>query len=157
MSADATALLAQVDAAVDNNESVESIRSAIYAIEGTAAANLGELEAGALIAAGEVTISSAEYWETNQDDWESNLGGGEDLPIVYGRDRGNSVVSKIVVTAPGTHPRFGLTDRQKRIIKADVGAFIGTIVYEWFTGPVAWSKAAWRAGAASIAAGVLPY
>ncbi|MEJ7760245.1 MAG: hypothetical protein WKF55_11730 [Gemmatimonadaceae bacterium] len=158
ISADASALLAQVDAAVDNNESVEAIRSAIYSIQGTAAFNLQELEAGAVISAGEVAISSVDYWDANQDEWQSGgIGGNNDGPIAYARNGYPTVPSKIVVGASGTEVRLGLTQREKRIIKADIGAFIGTIVYEWFLGPIGLSNAAGRAAAASIAAGILPY
>lgn len=155
MSADATALLAQIDGAADSDAPVQSIRSAIYAIESTAAATLSEAEAGAVISAGEVAVSSVEYWDANLGAWEAGFGG--DRPLAYSRTPGSAVVSKGVVVAPGTVVRSGMSPLAKRIIKADVVGFIATVAYSWWFGPIGWESAAIRGAAASVAAGLFPY
>lgn len=155
MSPDATALLAQVETAADSDGSVESIRSAINAIQNTAAASLGELEAGAVISAGQVAISSVEYWDANLAAWDAGIGG--DLPVAYSRATGNPRVGRVVVTMPRAPARSGGDSRAKRIIKADITGFVTHVIYTWWMGPVAWEAAAVRGAAGSLVAAIYPY
>lgn len=155
ISSNAMEMLAQIDQAVDNAYSLASLRTAIYSIESNAAATLEESEAGAVMSAGELTISSAEYWEQNADIWAQTV--SSDRPLMYDRAADGHRVAKVVVAPPGATARFDWKDKEKRIIRADISAFIAAIIFDWWTGPVAWGRAALRAGAASLATAILPY
>lgn len=154
LSATATSLLAQVEATAESVASVAAIRAAIHDIQNTAAASLPEAEAGAVIAAGELAISSVEYWNLYAPAWEEGISG--DAPTTYSREVGNESVAKTVFK-PGTISRSDGESRTRRIIKADVTAFLVTIVTSWWAGPIAWDAAAIRGAASSLIAGLFPY
>jgi len=155
LSATASSLLAQVESMAESEASVPAIRAAIQDIQNTASASLSDAEAGTVIAAGEIAISSVEYWNANAPAWEEGIGG--DLPPSYSRTVANGDVAKTLVAAPGAIARSGSESRTRRIIKADVTAFLVTIVTTWWAGPVGWDAAAIRAAGSSLVAGLFPY
>ena len=155
LSATASSLLAQVESMAESEASVPAIRAAIQDIQNTASASLSDAEAGTVIAAGEIAISSVEYWNASAPAWEEGIGG--DLPLAYSRAVANGDVAKTLVAAPGAIARSGSESRTRRIIKADVTAFVVTIVTTWWAGPVGWEAAAIRAAGSSLVAGLFPY
>lgn len=155
LSAGATSLLAQVESAAASDASVAAINAALQGIQNTAASSLPEAEAGAVIAAGEVAKSSVEYWNLYAPAWEEGVSG--DGPSTYSREVGNETAAKTVVMAPGNLARSGGESRTRRIIKADVTAFLVTIATSWWAGPIGWDAAAIRAAASSLVAGLFPY
>jgi hypothetical protein len=140
-------MLYQIEALFDTDASLPSIESSVYAIESSAAATLSADEAGAVVGAGSIAISSAEYWDANLDVWDS--GGGIPLPEQYSRlsTRPGSVFS--VLAGPPAAPRYGLSPLGKKILKADVSAAVSSLITGWWMGAADIEVSAVRAAAAS--------
>lgn len=153
MSPVAGSLLTQVESVAESGASVAAVRAAIQDIQSTAAASLPEAEAGAVVAAGELAISSVEYWDANLPAWESEISG--DPSVAYSRATTGLRLALIAGPIPGTLLRSGGPSRW-RIVKADVGAFVAAVIVSWWTGPIGWEVSAVRGAAASIVAGMMP-
>ena len=133
---------------IDYATSVPALSFAVARIENQASATLDGLEAGAVAGTGSITVSSADYWTANASSWtetdqlqysrsgESGAGGASGMTAIPGR------IYKISATT-------------KRIIRADAMAALGVLVYDWWMGEAAFGKAAIKAAAASLIAGLL--
>jgi hypothetical protein len=150
ISAPAGGYMNQVESAVDAMTSVPGLTATVNSIDNSAAASLPGLEAAAVAGTGSIAVSSAEYWTTSGGGWN----GGTQL--AYSKTSG-STGAAIVGAPPTGGPRYDISARTRRIIKADVSAFIGVMVYEWWTGEVGVAKACIKAAAASLIAGVYLY
>lgn len=128
-------ILNQVDAA----SSVAALAYAVDQIDNQALATVDRLEAAAVAGTGSIAVSSADYWATNSSSWT-------DTQIAYARS--GSGMSPLPLT-----PVF-ITPTTKRIIKADVAAAISVLLYDWWMGEAAIGKAAIKAAAASLIAGL---
>lgn len=155
LSVGATTLLAQVESMAESDASVEAIRAAINDLQRKAVESLSETEAGAVIAAGELAISSVEYWNVNLPAWDADIGG--DAPVAYTRSTAGRRIAGAIHLTPGQLLRSGGDSRTRRVIKADVTTFVVSIAASWWAGPIAWEASAVRGAAASIIAGMFPY
>lgn len=126
-------LLYQVDAA----PTLPALSFAVARITNEAAETVAPLEAGAVAGTGSIEVSSATYWEANESSWSS----GTDL--AYSRQLEHLPISPVNQSA-----------RTRRIVRADVMAAIGVLVYDWWMGEAAIGKAAIKAAAASLIAGI---
>jgi hypothetical protein len=128
-------LLSQIDAA----GTLPALSFAVARITNAAASTVAPLEAGAVAGTGSIEVSSASYWDANEGSWStgtqqaySRAASLEHLPI-----------------SP-----VNISDRSRRIIRADVMAAIGVLLYDWWMGEAAVGKAAIKAAAASLIAGL---
>lgn len=151
MSTLATSLLQQIENLFDTDASLSSIKSSIYSIESTAAAKLVASEAGAVVGAGSIAISSADYWNANLSLWQSS---GITIPAQYNRLDTAPGIAAIVLAAPANAPRYGLSALGKRIMKADVYAAVGSLVTSWWMGALDVEVSAVRGAAASALAAI---
>ena len=153
LSAPAASLFSQLEGVFDAEVSLSVVVSTIQDIENTAAATLDETEAGALIAAAEVAISSAEYWDANLEDWEAELSSDP------------SVRSNLQIASPGLSTTVGsptgaplssagLGPLARRLAKVDLVAALGSILLDWWMGPIAIEKAVIKGAVASLLAGL---
>jgi hypothetical protein len=106
-------------------------------ITNQAAETVAPLEAGAVAGTGSIEVSSASYWEANESSWSSGT------QIAYASGLEHLPVSPVNQSA-----------RTRRIVRADVMAAIGVLVYDWWMGEAAIGKAAIKAAAASLIAGI---
>ena len=118
--------------------SVLSLSFAVAKIANQASATLDPLEAGAVAGTGSISVSSAEYWTANEAAWS---------------DPGQLQYSRVGIEQIPRSPA-NISDRAKRILRADVMAAIGVLVYDWWMGEAALGKAAIKAAAASLIAGI---
>lgn len=138
-------LMNQILNQVDLATSVSGLASEVSGIEGEAGGSLDALEAAAVATTGSIAVSSAEYWVANPG---TTI---DDGPAPYARSA-NEVFGEF-----GDQSRasiFGLSDRAKKIIKADVSAAIGILLYNWWMGEAAVAQACIKAAAASLIAGL---
>jgi hypothetical protein len=116
--------LNQMDAAIDAANSDADLTTAVSNIEYQAAANLSYDEAAGIVMAGEVTLSSASYWEGSYTDWLPYVG----TLLDYNRVSASAI-------APGG-PRFDFwgdfKSAGRRAIKGDFQAAVAAVVREWF-------------------------
>lgn len=126
-------LLYQIDVA----PTILALSFAVAKITNQAAETVAPLEAGAVAGTGSIEVSSANYWEANESSWSS----GTQIAYASGLER--LPVSPVNQSA-----------RTRRIIRADVMAAIGVLVYDWWMGEAAIGKAAIKAAAASLVAGL---
>ena len=129
----------QIANQVDYAASVPALAFSVAQIENQAAWALDFLEAGAVFGTGSITVSSADYWTVNESSWAG------DQQLQYTR-AGDGF-------SPPSSP-VNVSNRTRRIIKADVMAAIGVLVYDWWMGEAAIGKAAIKAAAASLVAGI---
>lgn len=149
ISATATKYMDQILYAVDNMSTVSGLQSTINKISYYANSTLPVLEAGAVAGTGSIAVSSADYWTAP----ENSVADGPVTAYSFG-----------VALAPaeniGITPPSGLTysvgTRAKSIIRADIVAAIGVLAADWWLGEVGVAKAAIKAAAASLAAGIWP-
>ena len=128
----------QIESQADIAPSVLSLSFAVAKIQNQAEANLGSLEASAVGGTGSIAVSSAEYWNANEGAWS------DPSQVPYARS---------AEFFPG--PRVNqLSARGRRILRADIAAAIGVLVYDWWMGEAALGKAAIKAAAASLIAGI---
>ena len=99
------------------------------------------LEAAAVSTTGSIAVSSADYWTTSGSDWT-------DTQLAYSRSTASSI------TQLPFSPVYDLSPRSRRIIKADITAAIGVLIYDWWMGEAAIGKACLKAAAASLVAGL---
>lgn len=126
-------LLYQVDAA----PTIPALSFAVARITNQAAETVAPLEAGAVAGTGSIEVSSANYWEANESSWSTGT------QTAYARELEHLPVSPVNQSA-----------RSRRIVRADVMAAIGVLVYDWWMGEAAIGKAAIKAAAASLIAGL---
>jgi hypothetical protein len=151
ISAAASGYMDKISAAVDAMTSVSGLNYTVNKITSSAASTLVALEAGAVAGSGSIAVSSADYWTTSEG--TSGDGGPQ---LAYSLNAPRTPTTDLGITPP-SEPRYAIGARTKRIIKADVSAAIGVLVYEWWTGEVAVAKAAIKAAAASLIAGIYTY
>jgi len=150
ISAPASDYMNQIGYAVDAMTSLQGLIATVNNIDSRVAWSLPALEATAVAGAGSIAVSSADYWTTEGGGWT----GGTD--VAYSKAN-TPTVSAIVSAPPTGGPRYDISARTRRIIKADVSAFVGVMVYEWWTGEVGIAKACIKAAAASLIAGLYLY
>jgi hypothetical protein len=126
-------LLYQIDIA----PTITALSFAVAKITNQAAETVAPLEAGAVAGTGSIEVSSASYWEANESSWSSGT------QIAYASGLEHLPVSPVNQSA-----------RTRRIVRADVMAAIGVLVYDWWMGEAAIGKAAIKAAAASLIAGI---
>jgi len=144
LSESGVSLFTQLEGVFDNEASLGDVVSTIQDIENRAAATLDDTEAAAIIAAAEIAISSAEYWSANADAWGAEL---------YDPSIGNSLQTAspgLSTTAVG--PGTGALAR--RLMKVDLTAALGSVMIDFWMGPIAWEKAAIKGAIASLLAGL---
>lgn len=140
ISSTASDFMNQVSTAVDYTNSVPEYAFAVAKIENAASATLGaaSLETGSVYGTGSIGVSSENYWTTNGGSWSS------DTQLQYLRG----------AVVPGLGHRYVIDARLRKIIRADIAAAIGALVYDWWMGEVAVEKAAIKAAAASMIAAI---
>lgn len=126
-------LLYQVDVA----PTIPALSFAVARITNQAAETVAPLEAGAVAGTGSIEVNSANYWEANESSWSSGP------QTAYARGLEPLPVSPVNQSA-----------RSRRIVRADVMAAIGVLVVDWWMGEAAIGKAAIKAAAASLIAGI---
>jgi hypothetical protein len=151
LSTQASSLMYQIQGVFDLNLSLSATEGTIYYLEGIAAKTLSPSEAGAVIGVGSIAISSTEYWNANLDLWQS---GNSLLVSAYNRLSSGTQPSASVLGGPGAAPRYGLSATGKKILKADVGAAVSTLVRAWFLGAADLEAAAYSATVASAMAAI---
>jgi hypothetical protein len=120
---------------------------AVARIQNQASLSLDGLEAGAVAGTGSITVSSADYWTTNESSWSGTQ------PLQYSRSGEAGAGNASGMTAiPGKVYKISATT--KRIIRADAMAALGVLIYDWWMGEAALGKAAVKAAAASLIAGL---
>jgi len=120
---------------------IPGLSFAVNKIVNQASASVVPLEAAAVASAGSVEISSATYWDANEGSWSD---GGQ---LAYNRGT--------VEILPGGP--VNMSDRTRRILRADIAAAIATLLTDWWQGEAAVGKACIRAAAASFIAAVSLY
>ena len=128
---------------VDVTSSVPELASYVQLVESKAAATVDVLEAAAVSTTGSIAVSSADYWTTSGSEWT-------DLELAYTR-------ANLGDMSPLPQSPAFITPTTRRIIKADVSAAIGVLLYDWWMGEAAIGKAAIKAAAASLIAGLYTY
>lgn len=143
----ASGYMDQILTEVDYASSVPGLAFAVSQIENQAFGSLNALEAGAVAGTGSIAVSSADYWTTAGGTLSD---GGE---VLYARS-GNSTGPAPVVINPRLGPVYSISPLARRIIKADIMAAISVLIYDWWMGEAALGKAAIKAAAASLVAGI---
>jgi len=145
ISAVSNGLMNQILNQVDAASSLSGLASVVSGIVSQAGGSVDALEAAAVATTGSIAVSSAEYWVANPGTATDNG------PAPYARSS-NQVIDQL-----GDQNRasiVGLSDRTKKIIKADVSAAIGVLFYNWWMGEAAVAQACIKAAAASLIAGL---
>lgn len=139
ISSTASDYMNQVSTAVDLTNSVPEYSFAVAKIENAASQALGAatLETGSVYGTGSIGVSSENYWTVNQGSWSGST------QLQYLRD-----------IPAGATPRYLVDPRIKRVIRADIAAAIGVLIYDWWMGEAAIDKAAIKAAAASLIAAI---
>jgi hypothetical protein len=139
ISASAAGYMNDISSAVDYSANLPAYTFAVNKIENNAESALGtgSLETNAVFATGSLGISSEAYWLSNESSWS----GGTVLPTSR-------------LASPGTAPQYQVSSRTRTIIKADIGAAIGGLLYDWWMGEIAIEKALIKGAAASLIAGL---
>jgi hypothetical protein len=124
---------------IDASATLSALSSAVDRITSAAAATVAPAEAAAVAATGSIELGSATYWDANESSW------GIDTQQPYAR----ASTLEHLPMAP-----VSISERTQRIIKADVMAAISVLIYDWWMGEAAIGKAAIKAAAASLVAGI---
>lgn len=129
LSSTAQAYLDQIGGAVDAASSNPDLTARINSIEASAAANLSEDEAGAVVIVGSVTESSAQYWEANLSAWLPFTSTGPDYSRISSSETGSGALS---LSPSGSTPRFDfwsdLLAIGKRAVRGDVRGAITMVL-----------------------------
>ena len=144
------AMVRQIADLFDSGASSATIVSKVKAIENDANESLGGFEAGAVVGAGSVAISSAQYWSANLASWRTPSPAGTSaslqIPLI-----GRSSVSLVNPAAGG--PRLDESaESGGGIGKADFTAFVTSLLAGWWMGGWDIEVAAIRAVIASMIA-----
>ncbi len=139
ISSSASGYMNDISAAVDYSSSPSAYTFAVNRIEYNAEAALGtgSLETNAVFATGSLGISSENYWASNESSWT----GGTQLPTVQ-------------LGSVPLLPQHAIGSRTRTIIKADIAAAVGVLLYDWWMGEIAIEKALIKGAAASLIAGI---
>lgn len=139
----------QILNAIDQANSADALSMSVAKIRNSAAASLGGFEAAGVAGAGSIAVSSAGYWEQNEQAW--NLYGATQ----YSRSLDKLPSFNIGMSSPsGVSYAFG--PGGKAIAKIDAAAAVAVLLTDWWMGELVFEKAAIRAAAASFAAAVWP-
>ncbi len=149
VSPEAASLMSQIESVFDSDATLAATEATIYYLEGVAVETLSSEEAGAVVGVGSIAISSADYWDVNLDVWSDN----DHLQEQYSRASAGPDQAASILAGPPKAPRYGLSPLGKKILKADVGTAITSLVTGWFLGAADLEVAALRATAASAIAG----
>lgn len=149
ISSSASGFMDQIVAAIDYTTSPAEYATRVNKIQSAAALTLGvgSLEAGAVFGTGSIGVSSSNYWTANESAWRPPA------EAQYMRAAAAAEPAGRRFTPPSS-PRFDVSSRSRAIIRADVMAAIGVLVYDWWMGEAAFSKACIKAAAASLIAGI---
>lgn len=157
LSPNAQGFLDQIVAAIDASTSYGDLNDRVSSIEASAVASLGSEEAGAIVAVGSVTRSSASYWANNLPSW---------LPFTNTADYTVLLAPRALLSgsAPGT-PAFnndpidwgtvanGIWNDAKRAAKRAAGGDARAAVKVIIAGGVAETPIIWEIIVASAAVG----
>ena len=143
ISTTASTYMNQILTQVDLASSVPALAFTVNQIDNQAFATVDGLEAGAVAGTGSIAVSSADYWTTSGSGWT-------DTQLAYTR-------SNLSDMTPVPQSPVFITPTTRRIIKADVSAAIAVLLYDWWMGEAAIGKAAVKAAAASLIAGLSVY
>ena len=148
LSPNGAAMLRQIGDLFDSGASSATIVSKVEAIENDANENLSAFEAGAIVSAGSVAISSAQYWNANLASWRAGSSAGASaslqLPLI-GR-------SSISLVNPAANAPRSEESVDSGIGKVDFIAFVSTLLAGWWMGGWDIEVAAIRAVIASMMA-----
>jgi hypothetical protein len=147
ISESAVSYMDRITTAVDTMTSVPGLTTAVRKIANSAGTTLVALEADAVAGTGSIAVSSADYWTTTGA--TSTDGSGAAYSVSLPR-----TLSGDLSIAPPSAPRYAVSPRARAIIKADISAAISVLLYDWWMGDVALGKAAIKAAAASMIAGL---
>ena len=143
LSPQAVALLEQIRRSVSSNVDASSIISSVNAIQNMAVATLNPAEAAVVAGTASVAISSAQYWVANGHNWRGLS------------PESGSIRNQLYTTAGlGTGIRTSIDDDGCGVAAADAFAFLQSILYTWYYGPIGWEQSAVRAVIASVLAGL---
>jgi hypothetical protein len=144
------AMVRQIADLFDSGTSSATIVSKVKAIENDANENLSGVEAGAVVGAGSVAISSAQYWSANLASWRTAPSAGASaslqIPLI-----GRSSISLVNPAANGPR-RDESAESGGGIGKADFTAFVTSLLAGWWMGGWDIEVAAIRAVIASMIA-----
>jgi hypothetical protein len=144
----AAAMLSQISDLFDSGVSSAAIVSKVKEIETDANGSLSASEAGAVVSAGSVAISSAQYWNANLASWRAAsstvASANLRLPLI-GR-------SSFSLVNPATKVSISVESADSGIGKVDFVAFVSTLLAGWWMGGWDIEVAAIRAVIASMMA-----
>lgn len=150
LSPNGAAMVRQIADLFDSGASSATIISKVKAIENDANESLSGFEAGAVVGAGSVAISSAQYWSANLASWRTASSAGApaslQIPLI-----GRSSISLANPAANGPR-RNESAESGGGIGKADFTAFVTTLLAGWWLGGWDIEAAAIRAVIASMMA-----
>lgn len=132
----------QIQDAINSATTRAELLTALHSIQSAAVVNLSQSEAGAVVAAVSVAISSMDYWEANLDAWESFSGG---IAIPYNKLAGDGIDMASPGTTNFTKPRWWTHPAIRtylRIVGADALGAMRVIYTTWALGPIGWDAAA---------------
>ncbi|MEO5590285.1 MAG: hypothetical protein ABIS03_11915 [Gemmatimonadaceae bacterium] len=141
--------LTQILNAIDQANSANELSMSVARIRNSAAASLGGFEAGAVAGAGSIAVSSAGYWEQNEEAW----GIYTETPYSRGVDK---LPSFNLGIAPPSGVAYSFGPRGKTLLKIDAAAAVAVLLVDWWMGEFVFEKAAIRGAAASFAAAFWP-
>lgn len=134
--------LNQIQDAINSATTRAALLSALHSIQSAAVVNLSQSEAGAVVAAASVAISSMDYWEAKLDAWESFPGA---IAIPYNRLAGAGIDVASGKTSHFTTPRWWTHPAIRtylKIVGADTIGAMRVIYTTWALGPIGWDAAA---------------
>lgn len=138
----AVSYMNQIQDAINNATTRAGLLSALYSIEYAAVVNLSEQEAGGVVAAVSVAVSSMDYWEANLDAWVSFSGA---IAIPYNRLAANEIDGVNTETSSFTKPRWWTHPAMRaylKVVGADAMGAMRVIYTTWALGPIGWDAAA---------------
>ena len=141
LSPQAVALLEQIRRSVSSNVGGSSMVSTVNAIQNMAVATLNPAEAAVVAGTASVAINSAQYWGDNSHNWRA-----------LSPESGGLRTQLYTSSTFGTGLRTSIDDGGCGIVAADAVAFLQSILYSWYFGPIGWEEAAVRSVIASTLA-----
>ena len=142
LSPSAVSYMDQLATAINMATSRSQFISSILNVQDAAVASLSSEEAGAVVAAASIAISSADYWEANLDAWIGLQGPA----TPYVRLADDSDMSPVPF-APMSIGRPKWWDipfikGYRKVVAADIVGGARVLYTTWYAGPVAWEGAA---------------
>jgi len=148
LSPKAAAMIREIPGLFDSGASAATIVSRVTTIENEANKSLSATEAGAVVSVGAVAISSAQYWNTNLTSWRGISSGG----VASNLQLPTTARSSISLVNTGTNAPMAALSMDVSIGKADLVAFVTSVLAGWWLGGFDLEVSAIRAVIASMMA-----